>query len=185
MTPPASRRLVERFAVGARVEVLLRTAGGDGWTVGSVIAHAHPGVWVAAAGGRWFVTNGTRIRAVATVYKIATREQWDAAQRAGAWAGSADDLRDGFVHLSSAAQVRRTAEKHFAGREGLVLLEVSVASLDALHPGALRWEPSRGGDLFPHLHATLPCEAVVRVRDLVPGPGGVPVLPPDDAAGAG
>lgn len=179
MTAPP-RRLVDRFPVGAEVEVLLRDGADGTWAAGRVVGHAHPGVWVEAARARWFVTNGSRIRErPAVVYKIATREEWDAALRAGAYEGSPDDLRDGFVHLSAAHQLRRTAEKHFAGRDGLLLLDVSVAALATLRPGALRWERSRGGDLFPHLYAAMPCDAVARVRALAQDDQGVPLIPPD------
>jgi len=193
-------RLVDRFAVGSEVEVLFRATSGESWVPGSVVQHAHPGVWVRAPGGaRWFVTNGNRIRArgasrvvaavavaaaagggadQATVYKIAGRGEWDVTERTGTYPGSPADLRDGFVHLSTAAQVRETAAKHFAGRADLVLLDVATSRVD---PAALRWEPSRGGALFPHVHGPLRRDAVVRVRDLPIGTDGLHRFPDDVA----
>ena len=85
------------------------------------------------------------------IYKIFTEEEFAALARDGVTEGAPVDLADGFIHFSTAAQVRETAAKHFAGRDGLVLAAADPASLD----DALRWEPSRGGDLFPHLHRPL------------------------------
>jgi uncharacterized protein (DUF952 family) len=94
------------------------------------------------------------------VYKICARAEWDAAISAGSYAGSADDARDGFIHFSTAEQVPATAAKYFAGRSDLVLVEVDAAQLGS----ALRFEPSRGGALFPHLYGVLPLAAVVSTR---------------------
>lgn len=85
------------------------------------------------------------------VYKIFRRAEWDALCAAGESAGAPVDLADGFVHLSTAAQVAETAARHFAGESDLVLVAVDSTRLDA----ALRWEPSRGGQLFPHLYRPL------------------------------
>jgi uncharacterized protein (DUF952 family) len=91
------------------------------------------------------------------VYKILARPEWIAAQDAGVFHGSAVDLMDGFIHLSTAAQAGETARLHFAERSGLVLLKLPVAALG----GDLRWEPSRGGQLFPHLYRSVdPAEVV-------------------------
>jgi uncharacterized protein (DUF952 family) len=95
------------------------------------------------------------------IYKILTRAEWAAAQAAGRFDGSAVDLRDGYIHFSTAAQAQETARRHFAGQPGLVVLELEA---DDLGPD-LRWEPSRGGDLFPHLYVALPVERVLAVRD--------------------
>ena len=103
-------------------------------------------------------------------YKILGRDEWEAACAAGAFAGSAVDRRDGYIHLSTAEQAGETARLHFAGRGDLVLLEVD---LEALGP-ALKWEPSRGGRLFPHLFAPLALEAVLAARDLALGADGAP-----------
>nr|WP_240940039.1 DUF952 domain-containing protein [Planosporangium flavigriseum] len=87
-------------------------------------------------------------------------DEWAAAEVRGAYAGSADDERDGFIHLSGPDQVVETAARHFAGRTDLTLLAVDPQRLG----DDLRWEPSRGGALFPHLYAPLPVDAVVAVR---------------------
>jgi uncharacterized protein (DUF952 family) len=99
------------------------------------------------------------------IYKICTAAEWHAAEHAGAYRGSAVDVKDGFIHFSAADQVRETAVKHFTGLPGLVLVAVDA---EALGP-ALRWEPSRGGALFPHLYGELPLAAV---RSVVPLPLG-------------
>ncbi|MDP1604417.1 MAG: DUF952 domain-containing protein, partial [Legionella sp.] len=78
----------------------------------------------------------------------------------GSFAGSPVDVQDGFIHFSTAAQVSATADKHFGGQADLVVVAVATAGLD------LRWEPSRGGELFPHLYTALPTSAVVWVRPL-------------------
>ena len=102
------------------------------------------------------------------VYKILTGAEWAALEAAGESPGAPVDLADGFVHFSTGAQVRETAAKHFAGQAGLWLLALEA---EALGPG-LRWEPSRGGDLFPHLYGPLRRADVVWARELPLGPGG-------------
>jgi uncharacterized protein (DUF952 family) len=100
--------------------------------------------------------------AMTEVFKILSRAEWTAASAAGGFTGSAIDRRDGYIHLSSAAQAAETARLHFHGQSDLVLL-----TLDADRFGsALRWEPSRGGQLFPHLYDPLPTADVKAVRDL-------------------
>jgi len=99
---------------------------------------------------------------VATIYKICERKAWHAAEADGAFSGSDIDQRDGFIHFSTAAQVAETAAKHFAGQSGLMLVAVDG---EALGP-ALKWERSRGNDLFPHLYAALPLSAVRWARPL-------------------
>ena len=84
-------------------------------------------------------------------YKILSQGELEVLERDGAWNGSTDDMADGFIHLSTAEQLPGTLEKHFAGREDLALVSVD---LDAAGD-AVRWEPSRNGALFPHLHGTL------------------------------
>jgi uncharacterized protein (DUF952 family) len=155
---------------------------------------------------------------VRTIYKLLTREEWEAAQGAGVYRGSARDLRDGFIHFSTAAQLRETARKYFTNVPDLVLLAASVEALTMLltpHPAALpppspargegtlpisgvsplpsrergrgegeeqsalRWEPSRGGDLFPHLYIPLPLSAVKRVTAIPLGEDGTPIIPGD------
>lgn len=90
------------------------------------------------------------------VYKIAPRALWEAAEATGVFAGASIDFEDGFIHLSSAAQVRETARLYFAGQRDLLLIGVDAAALGE----ALKWETSRGGDLFPHLYAPLEFSAV-------------------------
>ena len=102
------------------------------------------------------------------IYKILTSDQWTDLQAKGETAGAPVDIADGFVHFSTAAQVRETAAKHFAGQDGLWLLAFDA---DALGP-ALNWEPSRGGDLFPHLYAALGLADVLWARPLALGPDG-------------
>ena len=110
---------------------------------------------------------------VTTVYKILGEAEWQAAVRAGLYAGSADDARDGYIHLSAADQVAATAAKHFWGRSDLVLVALDAARLGV----ALRWEPSRGGASFPHLYGPLDTAAATSVLPMPLGPGGVPDLP--------
>jgi uncharacterized protein (DUF952 family) len=98
----------------------------------------------------------------AHVYKILPRAEWIAAQDAGAFQGSGIDLEDGYIHLSTAAQAGETARLHFAGQVGLVLLQIRTAELE----DALRWEPSRGGQLFPHLYRPLRAVEVASARPL-------------------
>jgi uncharacterized protein (DUF952 family) len=93
------------------------------------------------------------------IYKIVPRALWDAATAAGSFDGSAVDVRDGFIHFSTAAQVPATAAKHFRDVKDLLLVAVDAAALG----DALRWEPSRGGDLFPHLYGTLPTNLATSV----------------------
>lgn len=102
------------------------------------------------------------------VYKILTSGQLGDFQRTGRFDGSPDDLRDGFIHLSAGHQVGRTAEKHFAGQQGLWL-----AALDAEPLGTgLKWEASGGGDRFPHLYRPFTRADVVWVRPLQQEPDG-------------
>jgi uncharacterized protein (DUF952 family) len=84
------------------------------------------------------------------LFKITGEAEWNAAVAAGRFEGSAADVADGFIHLSDETQVRETAARHFAGQHGLVL----VAFAEDRLPG-LKWEPSRGGALFPHVYAAI------------------------------
>jgi uncharacterized protein (DUF952 family) len=111
------------------------------------------------------------------LYKICPAPLWRAAQRAGVFRGSEVDLRDGFIHFSSAAQAAETAAKHFAGQDDLLLIAVDEARLGA----ALKWEPSRGGALFPHLYGDLDLAAVTDVAPLPLGPDGGHIFPALDA----
>lgn len=113
------------------------------------------------------------------IYKIFTIDEAEALQRNGWTNGAAVDLADGFIHFSTAEQLRETAAKHFAGRSGLVLAAVDADSVD----DALRWEPSRGGALFPHLHRPLYSAEVVWSAALALGPDGRHLFPPEIDAG--
>jgi uncharacterized protein (DUF952 family) len=99
---------------------------------------------------------------MATVYKICPAMEWREAERIGSYRGSEADRRDGFIHLSTAEQVAETAARHFPRQSDLVLIAVDVAALG----DRLKWEPSRGDALFPHLYGELPLEAVRRFDPL-------------------
>src|SRR3979411_2454219 len=101
-------------------------------------------------------------RAVRTIYKICPASAWREAERRGVFRGSADDLRDGFIHFSTAPQVAETAKKHFFGQSGLCVIAVNAAALG----DSLRWEPSRNDELFPHLYGELDLGAVIGVLDM-------------------
>jgi uncharacterized protein (DUF952 family) len=114
---------------------------------------------------------------VTTIYKICRRPSWSMAEQAGIYAGSEADRRDGFIHFSTAAQLAETAAKHFAGQRDLLLVAVDADALGS----PLKWEPSRGGELFPHLYAALPLTAVRWTRPLpeeVDGRRALPQLAP-------
>jgi uncharacterized protein (DUF952 family) len=117
-----------------------------------------------------------RITKLTIIYKICPAAQWLEAECSGAFRGSEIDLRDGFIHFSSAAQTAETAAKHFTGQHDLVLVHVDAAKLG----DKLKWEPSRGGALFPHLYGELDLAAVSRVEPLPLGPDGTHQLPPLD-----
>lgn len=108
-----------------------------------------------------------------TIYKICRAAEWHAAQDAGRYAGAEVDRRDGYIHFSTAAQVVATAAKHFAGANDLMLVAVDAGALD----GALKWEVSRGGDLFPHLYGPLPLAAVRWAKPLRVGADGRHLFP--------
>jgi len=102
------------------------------------------------------------------VYKIFRRSEWNAFRAAGATAGAPVDLRDGFIHLSTSEQVIETAARHFSQESDLVLVALDAARLGA----DLRWEPSRGGALFPHLYRPLRLSDVVWDKSLPLGATG-------------
>jgi uncharacterized protein (DUF952 family) len=102
------------------------------------------------------------------VYKICPRALWAAAERDRVFRGAPVDHADGYIHFSTADQVRETAAKHFAGADDLVLVAVDAEKLGP----ALKWEPSRGGALFPHLYGELPLAAAAWVEPLPLGPDG-------------
>lgn len=97
-----------------------------------------------------------------TIYKILTADQWAELQAKQLTAGAPIDVADGYVHFSTATQVQETAEKHFSGQQGLFLAAFSAEGLGE----NLKWEPSRGGDLFPHLYAQLSLDKVIWSKPL-------------------
>jgi uncharacterized protein (DUF952 family) len=107
------------------------------------------------------------------VYKILSASAFVEAKRAGQFLGSSDDLRDGFIHLSAAEQLAGTLAKHFAGQDDLVLLAVSAERFGV----DLKWEPSRDGELFPHLYAPLDLAAVLWSKTLTLDKDGAHILP--------
>ena len=108
-----------------------------------------------------------------TLYKICTEAAFAEAQSMGRFEGSEDDTSDGFIHLSAPHQLPGTLAKHFAGRSGLLLLAIDPQTLG----DALRWEPSRGGALFPHLYGPLDLAALLSVEKLPLGQDGSHRLP--------
>ncbi len=102
------------------------------------------------------------------IYKIFRRPEWDAFRAAGSTKGAPIDLIDGYIHFSTAAQVAETAAKHFAGQSDLVLLALNADTLG----DALKWEPSRGGQLFPHLYRPLHLADVIWDKSLPLGLSG-------------
>jgi uncharacterized protein (DUF952 family) len=109
------------------------------------------------------------------IYTLVRRADWAAAEAAGAYRGSDDDRRDGYLHFSTAAQLRATAAKHRRGEADLLIVEADVATLG----DALRFEPASGTrpGLFPHLYGPLPMAAVLRVLELPLGADGLHVFP--------
>ncbi|KTS39536.1 dihydroorotate dehydrogenase [Methylobacterium indicum] len=107
------------------------------------------------------------------IYKICPAALWRAAEAAGRFDGAPVDLADGYIHFSTAAQAPETAAKHFSGQDDLLLVAVEAEALGE----ALRFEPSRGGALFPHLYGPLPLSAVRSVAPLPVGPDGCHVFP--------
>jgi uncharacterized protein (DUF952 family) len=107
------------------------------------------------------------------VYKISSRAAWRKAEAEGVFTGAPVDVKDGFIHFSASHQVRETATRHFAGQADLILAVIDADRLGA----ALKWEASRGGDLFPHLYGPLPMSAVTGVFDLPLGADGLPLVP--------
>lgn len=107
------------------------------------------------------------------IYKLLAGQAWRAALAAGRFDGAGVDLADGFIHFSTSAQIGETARRYFQGQTDLVVLEVEA---DDLGPG-LKWEPSRDGQLFPHLHGPLACALVRKVHAAPLGADGAPAIP--------
>ena len=110
-------------------------------------------------------------------YKLVAREEWESALAIGPYGGSAVDRADGYIHLSGADTLLETARKYFAGQTDLLLVAVDLASLGS----TVVWEPSRGGDLFPHIYGTLPASAVRTARSVIVDDAGTLIF--DDGAG--
>jgi uncharacterized protein (DUF952 family) len=108
-----------------------------------------------------------------TIYKICDAALWRDAEAAGTFRGAGIDMRDGYIHFSTAGQVKETAARHFAGVPDLVLIAIDSGCLGA----ALRWEPGREGALFPHLHGDLPLACVLWVKPLPLSADGRHVFP--------
>ncbi|MBN8846290.1 MAG: DUF952 domain-containing protein [Sphingomonadales bacterium] len=96
----------------------------------------------------------------ATAFKVLTHQQWADFERERVFRGAPVDIADGYIHLSTAEQLEATIAKYFAGQRGLMIAEVDLVLLG----DAIRWEPARGGDLFPHIYAELPMHAVIGLQ---------------------
>jgi uncharacterized protein (DUF952 family) len=107
------------------------------------------------------------------IYKICSSSLWNDAEETGHFHGAPIDVQDGYLHFSTALQARETAARHFAGQADLLLIAIDAEKLG----DKLRYEPSRGGDLFPHLYASLPLSAVLWVKSLPLGADGNHVFP--------
>ena len=105
----------------------------------------------------------------APVYKICDAALWREAEVAGRFTGAEIDIKDGYIHFSTATQAKETARRHFNGREGLVFVAIDTSKLNMV------WEPSRGGDLFPHLYDALPVETAISITPMHPDADGTPV----------
>ncbi|WP_414475775.1 DUF952 domain-containing protein [Microvirga sp. M2] len=111
------------------------------------------------------------------IYKICPESLWREAETAHSFDGAPIDIQDGYLHFSTAGQVRETADRHFAGLRDLLLIAIDADKLGS----ALRYEPSRGGDLFPHLYEPLALSAVLWVKPLPIGQDGRHVFPDLDS----
>lgn len=107
------------------------------------------------------------------IFKILARGLWEEAQQRGSFDGAPVDIADGYIHFSTAEQVRETAAKHFAGQADLLLAAFDSGSFG----DAMKWEPSRGGALFPHLYASLDPACALWVEALPLGSDGLHVFP--------
>ncbi len=96
------------------------------------------------------------------IYKVCSNAVWEEMRQLTTWNGSPHDLRDGFIHFSTASQLEGTVRKHYAGQTELMLLAIEAEQLGE----TLKWEPSRGGELFPHLYGPLPISTVASVHEL-------------------
>ena len=108
------------------------------------------------------------------IYHMCPEAVWTASVAAGRYDGTEDDRRDGFIHFSTAAQIAESARRHRAGQSGLLLISVDADALGH----RVRWETSRGGDLFPHLYGPLLPDEAAKIEKLPLGPDGNHVFPP-------
>lgn len=118
-------------------------------------------------------TNNQYKKRMSLIYKICMKSTWLEAEAQGVFTGAPVDIADGYIHFSTGQQIRDTAARHFHGQHDLIIASIDIAALGA----GLKWEKSRGGDLFPHLYGPLPMSAVRHVVDLPLGKGGIPVIP--------
>lgn len=107
------------------------------------------------------------------VYKIMTRRAWTDAEVSGAYIGSPLDLKDGFIHLSTAEQAHETARLHFRGQSDLIVVGFEAEGFG----DGLKWEPSRGGELFPHLYQALPVKGALSIDEVGLDAEMTPILP--------
>ncbi len=107
------------------------------------------------------------------IYKITPEDAWQAARANGIFEGAPIDLADGYIHFSTAEQARETAAKHFTNQDNLLLVAIDATALG----DALKWEPSRGGALFPHLYATLSMDVVLWEKPMPLDENGVHQMP--------
>ena len=112
----------------------------------------------------------------ALIFHMCRADEWATAQGRGTYSGSSQDLADGFIHFSTAMQVRVSAAKHRAGQTGVILLWVDPARLLG---NTLKWEESRNGMLFPHLYGVLNTDAAIRTDPLDLDPDSIHIFPPD------
>ena len=107
------------------------------------------------------------------IYKVCDSSLWEDAKQAGKFIGAEIDLQDGYIHFSTASQLRDTLARHFACRDGLVLLKIEISQLNII------WESARNGDLFPHLYDHLPLNSVVAEHPLDLSADGNHIVPED------
>jgi uncharacterized protein (DUF952 family) len=119
---------------------------------------------------------GNAIVTPSRVFKIVAATMWAEARLVGVFSGSTDDMRDGYIHLSSAAQVPGTLKRYFTGQGNLLLVAFACSELTP----QLRWEPSRGGDVFPHYYGPLPVKAALWEKPLLLGADDIPMVDKDD-----
>ena len=107
------------------------------------------------------------------IYKIFRAQEWEHAEKIGQFSGSPDDLRDGFIHFSTAYQLRATFDKYFSREDNLKIASVQGDALG----DALKWEVSRSGDRFPHLYRPLKLTEVRAIVDIGRDARGGPIFP--------